>query len=508
MEAPIMQTKKRLWGIIGATLLAGTLIGLIIAANFDFTNIGLADNRPKSVLGSNQAPVDDNFDAAGTGKAFVDVAKRVTPTVVSITSAKVVRVRNNPLFDLFHDDPWGRNDRNNGREFRQQGLGSGVIISDDGYVLTNNHVIQGAEEISVLIDNKEYAAKLVGTDPKTDVAVIKVDAKNLPVVALGNSDDLEVGEWVIAVGNPFSKELAHTVTVGIVSGKGRAPKIGDGSLYYEDFIQTDAAINPGNSGGALVNLRGELVGINTAIVTGGYGGGNVGIGFAIPINLARHVMQSLIDVGRVIRGYIGVDIQRVSDQLAKAYGLPEAQGALVNGIRPNSPAQDAGLKVEDIVIEFDGKKIRDSNHLINLVALYKPGTRVPLTLLRKGKEVRMSIVLGERPEDDQPVKLTSTENDATELGLQVATLTPSLASRYDIDPNEEGVVVTDIDEGSQAAEEGIRVGDLIREVNRQPVTTLAEFRRAMGAAAGDVVLLRVWSSAAKRNLFVALRREN
>jgi len=503
-----MQTMKRSWGIIVATLLAGTIIGLIIAANFDFTNIGFADSRPKTALGSNQAPVEDNFDAINTGKAFVDVAKRVTPTVVSITSAKVVKVRNNPLFDFFHDDSRGRNNRDNNREFRQQGLGSGVIISNDGYVLTNNHVVQGAEEISILIDNKEYAAKIIGTDPKTDVAVVKVDAKNLPMIALGNSDNLEVGEWVIAVGNPFSLELAHTVTAGIVSGKGRAPGIGDGTLQYEDFIQTDAAINPGNSGGALVNLSGELVGINTAIVTGGYGGGNVGVGFAIPINLARNVMQSLIEVGRVVRGYIGVDIQQVDNRLAKAYGLSEPYGALVTGIRPNSPAQDAGLKVEDIVIEVDGKKINNRNHLMNMVASYKPGTRVPITLWRNKKEMKVNLVLGERPEDDQPVRLTNNESNEAQLGLQVATLTPALASRFDIDPDEEGVIVTDMEEGSQAAEEGIRVGDLIREVNRQPVRNLAEFRRTIGAATGDVVLLRVWSNAGKRNLFVALRREN
>lgn len=506
-----MSANKRMWGIVAATLMAGTIIGLVIAANFDFTAVGFADNRPKTVLGSTQAPVEDNFSAMNTGKAFVDVAKRVTPTVVSITSAKVVKVNNpfgsNPLFDFFHDGTRRGND-DNSREYRQQGLGSGVLISNDGYILTNNHVVQGAEEISVLIDNKEYAGKVIGTDPKTDVAVIKVDAKNLPLIALGNSDDLEVGEWVIAVGNPFSLELAHTVTAGIVSGKGRAPGIGDGSLYYEDFIQTDAAINPGNSGGALVNLRGELVGINTAIVTGGYGGGNVGVGFAIPINLARSVMQSLIDVGRVIRGYIGVDIQAVDTQLAKAFGLPETYGALVSGLRPNSPAKDAGLKVEDIVIEVDGKKIRDSRHLINLVASYRPGTRIPVTVWRNAKAQKLSVILAERPEDDQPTKLTSTESNETGLGLQVATLTPSLASRFDLDADESGVVVTDIDRGGQAAQEGISVGDLIREVNHQPVRTVGEFRKAIAAATGDVVLLRVWTSAGKRDFFVALRKEN
>jgi len=500
-----MTTNKKLWATISMTLVAGTIIGLVIAANFNWTSSGIADNRPKTVLGSNQAPVEDTFNALNTGKAFVEVAKRVTPTVVSVTSAKIVKVQN--PFTFFHDEWFGRNRRDNGREFRQQGLGSGVMISPDGYILTNNHVIQEAEEISVLIDKKEYTAKLIGTDPKSDVAVIKIDAKNLPVIALGNSDDLEVGEWVIAVGNPFSQKLAHTVTAGIVSAKGRA-EVGIGEILYEDFIQTDAAINPGNSGGALANLRGELVGINTAIVTGGYGGGNVGVGFAIPINLARQVMQSLIEEGRVIRGYLGIDIQPVDDKLAKAFGLPEPAGAVVNGVREDSPAQDAGLQTEDVITEFDGTKIRDSNHLMNLVASYKPGTRVPVTIWRDGKAKTFQIKLGERPEEDQPAKLTSSEVQEDKLGLQVATLTPSLARQLEIDPDESGVVVTDLEEGGQAAKEGMQVGDLIREVNRQPVRTAVDFRRAVAGATGEVVLLRVTRSAQKRNFFVALRKEN
>lgn len=500
-----MSANKKLWAIISMTLLAGTIIGLVIAANFNWTASGIADSRPKTVLGSTAAPVADSFNALSTGKAFVDVAKRVTPTVVSITSAKVVIVRN-PFSDFFHDNRWGRNPRDNGHEFRQQGLGSGVIISRDGYILTNNHVIQEAEEISVLIDKKEYAAKLIGTDPKTDVAVIKIDAKNLPVIALGNSDDLDVGEWVLAIGNPFSLELAHTVTAGIVSGKGRA-RVGVGDIEYEDFIQTDAAINPGNSGGALVNLRGELVGINTAIVTGGYGGGNVGVGFAIPINLARQIMQSLIDEGRVIRGWLGVRIQTVDEQLAKAFGLPEAAGALVTEVVAGGPAQDAGMKVEDIVTELDGTKIRDSNHLMHLVASYKPGARAPLTVWRNGKVVKIEVKLGERPEEE-PTRLASTPTEENPLGLQVTTLTPALARQLEIDPGETGVVVTDLEEGSQAAREGIGRGDLIREVNRQPVRTAAEFRKAVASTKGDVVLLRVMSRGDKRNFFVALRKEN
>jgi serine protease Do len=504
-----MSTNKKTWAIIVTTLIAGTIIGLVIAANFNWTASGIADQGAETVLGSNQAPLNDNFNALNTGKAFVEVAKRVTPTVVSITSSKMVRV-SSPFSDFFHRNWGGQNQDEDSPGFRQrqQGLGSGVIISADGYILTNNHVIQEAEEISVLIDKKEYKAKLIGTDPKTDVAVVRIEAKNLPVIALGNSDDLEIGEWVIAVGNPFSLELAHTVTAGIVSGKGRAPQDRVGGIEYQDFIQTDAAINPGNSGGALVNLRGELVGINTAIVTGGFGGGNVGVGFAIPINLARQIMQSLIDEGRVIRGYLGVNIQSIDEDMAKAFDLPEPSGALVNSIRPNSPAENAGLKVEDIVTELDGKKIRDSNHLMHLVAGYKPGTRVPITLWRDGKAIKLAVKLAERPDEDRPPQLTGTESEENGLGLQVTTLTPSLARELELDGDDTGVVVTQVDESSQAAKEGIQRGDVIREVNRRPVRSAAEFRRAVSGTTGDRVLLRVWIHSEKRNFFVALRKEN
>lgn len=500
-----MSRNKKLWVVVSATLLAGTIIGLVIAANFNWTASGIAESRPKVALGSADQPLAENFDALSTSKAFVEVAKRVTPTVVSITSAKVIRVRN-PFADFFRDPRWGGNRRDEGQEFRQEGLGSGVIISADGYILTNNHVIQEAEEISVLIDTREYAAKIIGTDPKTDVAVIKIDAKNLPVIALGNSDELEVGEWVLAIGNPFSLRLAHTVTAGIVSGMGRA-RVGVGDIVYEDFIQTDAAINPGNSGGALVNVRGELVGINTAIVSGGQGGGNVGVGFAIPISLARDIMQSLIEQGRVIRGWLGVRIQTVDEQLAKAFGLPKAAGALVTEVFGASPAQEAGLQVEDIVTEFDGTTIRDSNHLMNLVASYKPGTRVPITLLRHGKVARVTVKLGERPEEE-PTRLANTPAAENQLGLRVATLTPALAQEYNVDPDLTGVLVIDVSAGSQAAKEGVRRGDLIREVDRQPVKTADEFRRAVANAKGDVVLLRLLSGAERRNFFVALRKEN
>ena len=500
-----MVSQKRMWMIISATLIVGALMGLVIAANFNWTPMGVAGSPAKAVLGSTAPPVEDTFNSLATGKAFVDVAKRVTPTVVSITSAKMVRVHN-PLSDFFHENLWGRGRPDKDRKERQQGLGSGVIISPDGYILTNNHVIQEAEEISVLLDKKEYAAKLVGTDPKTDVAVIKIDSKNLPVIALGNSDNVDVGEWVLAIGNPFSLELAHTVTAGIVSGNGRA-QVNIGDIEYEDFIQTDAAINPGNSGGALVNLRGELVGINTAIVTGGFGGGSVGVGFAIPINMARQVMQSLIDEGRVIRGYLGVNIQSVDEHLAKAFGLSDISGAVITNVMDESPAGRAGLKVEDIVVEFDGIKIRDHNHLMHLVASYKPGRRVAMTVWRNNRQFKADIVLGERP-DEEPTKLASGPQDESKLGLQVATLTPELIKEYGLQRDDSGVVITGVDDGSQAERANLSEGSVIREVNRQPVETSAEYRQAVAATRGDVVLLRVMDNRTRRNFFVALRKEN
>lgn len=514
----MMLTKRKLWGLTLLTLFAGIILGLVFASNLDWTKAGYAYiDRPKETapakgesvkIGSNEPSLPDNVDLLGTGKAFVQVTQRVMPTVVSITSAKVVRV-NNPLSEFFHDEWWGRSFRDRRerpREYRQEGLGSGVIISTDGYILTNNHVIREAEEISVLVDEKEYKAQVIGTDPKTDLAVIKIDAKKLPVAKLGNSDQLEVGEWVLAIGNPFSLKLQHSVTAGIVSGKGRT-EVEVGDIEYEDFIQTDAAINPGNSGGALVNLRGELVGINTAIVSSGWGGGNLGIGFAIPINLASQIMEQLIESGRVVRGWLGVNLNpSMDEELAQAMGLPSTEGALISDVLPNTPAEKAGLREGDFIVEFDGKTIQSHTQLIHLVAGYKPGARVPVKVIRSGSEKIMTVTLGERPDQPQAQLSSPSGPMESQFGFEVSNLTDALAAQYDIEV-ESGVVVVEVQSGSAADKEGIRAGDVIREANKAPVRSVREFKAILSRTKiGDVILLRL--ARGKNNFFVALKAEN
>jgi serine protease Do len=513
-----MTSKRKIWILTAVTLLSGVILGLVVASNFNWTATGVAKSGYDAMgvareagsvkIGADKPGLAAHLDLINTGKAFVEVAQQVMPTVVSVTSSKVVRVRN-PFSEFFHEDWFGRSfrdpgKRGNQREQRQQGLGSGVIISPDGYILTNNHVIREAEEISVLLDKKEYKAKVIGTDSKTDLAVIRIDAKNLPVVKLGNSDALEVGEWVLAIGNPFSLQLQHSVTAGIVSGKSRT-NVGIGDIDYEDFIQTDAAINPGNSGGALVNLRGELVGINTAIVANSWGGGNLGIGFAIPINLAKQIMEQLIAGGKVVRGWLGVSIQTANEEMAKELNLPSTDGALVSDVIPKSPADAAGINDGDFIVEFDGKKIYDSNQLMHLIAGYKPGARAMLKLFRNGREKNLTVTLAERL--DQPeTRLTSSGKTENSLGLEVMNLTDELAREYEIEA-EDGVVVVGVKEGGVAEKEGVQEGDLIREVNRESVRTVRDFNRIVGQLkAGETVLLRVIRG--ENKFFVALKVQN
>lgn len=498
--------KRKIWILTAIALLAGVILGLGVASNFNWTNSGIARETPMTTANveAEKPALKDHLDLINTGKAFVDVAKQVMPTVVSVSSTKVVRGRG-PFSEFFHEDWFGRQFRRPQREQRQEGLGSGVIISPDGYILTNNHVVKEAEDIAVLMDRKEYKAKVIGFDPKTDLAVIKIDEKNLPVIKLGDSDQLEVGEWVLAIGNPFSLQLQHSVTAGIVSGKGRN-QVGIGDIDYEDFIQTDAAINPGNSGGALVNLRGELVGINTAIVANSWSGGNLGIGFAIPINLARQIMEQLIVSGKVVRGWLGVYIQTPNESMAKELELPSIAGALVSDVSANSPAAKAGIKDGDFIIELDGKKISDSNQLMHLIATYKPGARLGVKLFRDGREKMLSVTLGERPEEDDTPRLTSANDQINRLGIDVSNLTAELAKEFEITATA-GVIVTAVEEGSVAEEDGVQVGDLILEVNRETVRSIREFNRIIAnSKPGDTVLLRLLRG--ENKFFVALKVEN
>jgi len=379
------------------------------------------------------------------------------------------------------------------RPFKQRSLGSGFIINRDGYILTNNHVIENADEIVVkTADEKEYKAKVVGRDPKTDIAVIKIDdAKDLTAVTMGDSDDLRVGEWLMAIGNPFG--LEHTVTAGIVSAKGRF--IGQGS--YDNFIQTDAAINPGNSGGPLINLKGDVVGINTAIFS--RSGGNIGIGFAIPVNVAKDLLPELEEKGRVTRGWLGVMIQRVTPDIAESLGLGQARGALVADVAKDGPALEAGLKVGDVIVEFDGHTIKESTELPMLVARTAVGKTVTLKVIRDKNTQSFSVKIGELKEEEATVASGKEQG----FGLTVQPLTPEIADSLGLGSDVKGVVVSGVESGSSADEAGIRRGDVILEVNREPVKDLASYRKALSASKGKSVLFLVRRG--ENTIFMALK---
>jgi serine protease Do len=501
-----MKNSNRKNLVVLLSVLFGIAVGLVLASNFNWTNNGLASQASAPASNSSNSPPQPiNSDLESTSRAFVEIAKRVTPTVVSITSEKTVRV-NSPFSNFFHKDDFFRRffpDEGDGREYTQRGLGSGVIVSADGYILTNFHVVKDADQINVVIDRKEYDAQIVGNDAATDIAVIKIDAKNLPAATIGDSDKLEVGELVLAVGSPFDLRLQHTVTSGIISAKGRALNIG-GELTYQDFIQTDAAINPGNSGGALVNIHGELIGINTAIYAGNTGG-NLGIGFAIPINLASRVKDDLIAHGKVYRGYLGVWIATPDAELGEALNLKDNRGAVVNEVAKGSPADRAGIRKYDVIIEIEGKPIDDSQMLTNLIASYEPGATVNLKVIRDGKTRDVSVKLDERKEEaPAPTQLSQRNATSVEkLGLQVSELTRRLQDEFGYE-GESGVVVTDVREGSPAAEKGLARGDLIREANRRSISSVRDFEQVIESiSADDIVLLQVQRG--NRNFFIAMR---
>ncbi|HUU52600.1 MAG TPA: DegQ family serine endoprotease [Candidatus Heimdallarchaeota archaeon] len=431
-------------------------------------------------------------------KAFEESAANVSASVVSIFAEQTVQTQSpfglpdDAFKDFFGEDFFRRffgtpAPRDEKRTVRS--LGSGVIVTKDGYILTNNHVVANAEKLSVVIgDNKTYEAKVIGTDPPTDVAVIKVNANNLPAAKLGNSNDVKVGQWVIAVGNPF--QLFHTVTHGIISAKGRSSV---GLADYEDFFQTDASINPGNSGGALADMEGYVIGINTAIASPS--GGNVGIGFAIPINMAKKVMEDLISKGEVTRGYIGLVPQDINEDLAKALKLSGTEGVLVGDVDRAGPADKGGIRRGDVIVEFDGKKVETSTQLRNMAAQANPGTPVKIGLLRDGKKVEVKVTLGERPKESAgsqaPQEPQAEAQTSQKLGLSVQTLTPDIAEQLGYQ-KDSGVIVTDVFSGSPAEEAGLQRGDLIKEVNRKEVRTVQDFEKEINdLKSGDVVALLV-----------------
>ncbi len=412
-------------------------------------------------------------------RAFELVAKTAIPAVVNISTEIVVKQRlsmgNDPFFkffgkdwfDFFFGGPQGPRER----EFVQRALGTGVIITKDGYILTNFHVVKDASKIKVKLKNgKTYKAKVIGVDPKTDLALIKIDAKNLPAAVLGDSDKIKVGDWAIAIGNPFG--LNHTLTVGIISAKGRSGIMNDASKY-ENFIQTDASINPGNSGGPLLNIQGEVIGINTAIASPS--GGNVGIGFAIPINMAKKIMKQLKEKGKVERGWLGINIQDLTEDLAKFFKVKPNSGVLVADVVKNSPAKKAGFKSGDIIIEFDGVKITDSNKLRNIVAETPPYTKVKVKIIRKGKKKTLTVKLGKLPDNEEDLISSKNPVKSEWLGMRTSDITPNIARKFNVDEDESGVIVTFIKEGSVAAVNGLRPGDIIKQINNTKIKDMDDY---------------------------------
>jgi len=468
--------------LIGLLCLA--LAGVLYLGHGRFTEFALADG---------QALVGPEFeDLEKQNRAYEKIAQTVTPAIVNIRTTQVIRVQQSPFFAdpffrQFFGDMFGQFAIP--REHREHSLGSGVIVSPDGYIVTNNHVVAKATEIEVMLsDRRVFKARIVGTDPRSDIAVIKVDAKGLPTVPWGDSNSLKPGAIVMAFGNPFG--LNFTVTRGSVNAVGRS---GLGIEDYEDFIQTDAAINPGNSGGALVNVRGQVVGINTAILspTQGIGGrgGWAGVGFAIPSNTVRNIMESIIRTGKVQRGYMGITPGDLNPALARQFKVPDVSGVLVNQVEPDGPADRAGLKQGDVIRTLNGQSVDGVARFRAMVAGMKPGTEVTLGILRDGKAETLKITLGEQP--SAVAALGGEGRGATEgtlRGIAVQNLTPSIREQLGLPASVRGVVISDLDSESPAARAGLQPGDVIQSINREPVTSAAEFNRWAARATGEVLL--------------------
>ena len=482
----------------GIFLLSGIIVGIIFSSRLDWLPSATSAPMENAV-----API-----SGTTPPNFVSVVKAVMPAVVNIATTRMVKqggqmpgpTMDDPLFRQFFGEEFFHRFQAP-RDRRESSLGSGVIVDSTGYIVTNNHVVAKADEIKVLLnDKREFTGKVVGTDPKSDLAVIKINAKDLPVIPWGDSDKLEVGEYVLAIGNPFG--LNQTVTQGIVSAVGRANV---GIADYEDFIQTDAAINPGNSGGALVNSHGQLVGINTAIFS--RSGGYMGIGFAVPSNMTRTVMDSLLKGGKVVRGWLGVSIQDVTPDLAKQFGLKDSRGALVSEIIPDSPAAAAGIQSGDVITAFNGKTVESTSILRNTVAQTPVGKTVKVELLREKKSMSIDVKITEQPKDIAQVDGETVQGDGTNTalaGVEVRNLTPQIARQLGLPPGTTGVVIAGVEQGSTAEEAGLQEGDVIMEINRQPVRNIGDFKRLSSKLSKkDSTLLLI--NRQGRKLFLAIQ---
>jgi serine protease Do len=477
-----MQNDRKILGwALSALLMVGSLAGGLVLAQSGRTTTPAA-----APAASVQSPEIVGPLVPATG--FSPIVKKTGPSVVSITSTSIMKAADDgdSLSQLFRgfpgfempDNPQFRGPR------KQQAAGSGVIMTSDGYILTNHHVVDSATKVHVVLsDKREFDAKVVGTDSDADIAVIKVDATGLPAVTIGDSSRVEVGDVALAIGNPFA--LGQTVTMGIVSALGRT---GLGIEAYENFIQTDAAVNPGNSGGALVNTRGELIGINTAILS--ESGGNQGIGFAIPSNMARSLMNQIKDHGKVTRGYIGIVPQDLTPQLASSFGIKDTKGALVSFVEDNSPAANAGMQRGDVIREVNGKAINDQGELRNQIAELEPGNTLSLKVLRNGAEKTLSVKVAARPVEtaskSAPVPDAGTSG---KLGVAIQDLNPQIARQLGLPPSVTGVVVTQVQPDSPAADAGLKRGDVVQEVNRQPVKSASDFKNAVSQSAKSFLLL-------------------
>ncbi|NJD63292.1 MAG: DegQ family serine endoprotease [Deltaproteobacteria bacterium] len=477
-------------------LLAAVAAGLVISAAFNLPPIsnalflGNKDKDPAvpTTQAARMVPVD-----------IPTLFKEVSPAVVNISTTQVVRFNRPRMRSPFgqqdpFEDFWNNFFGNMPREQKRRSLGSGFIVSEDGYILTNNHVVEKADEITVtLLDKEEFKAQVVGNDPKTDIALIKIAAgKKLPFVRLGDSEKLAIGEWVLAIGNPFG--LGHTVTAGIVSAKGRI--IGSGP--YDDFIQTDASINPGNSGGPLFNLRGEVVGINTAIIQGGQG-----IGFATPIHLAKAILGQLKEKGKVTRGWLGVYIQKLTPDMAESLNVPGRKGALVADVTKDGPAAKAGIRSGDVIVAFNGKTVSDEHELPQIVAAVPPGKKVDVKVIREGKEVSIPVTVGEM--EGEPGKRAGAPDLTKGLGLTVQDITPEVARHLEIE-NRKGVLVTSVEPGSPADDAGFQEGDVVRQINREAVANAAEFQKSMKKVKSEKTVLFLVERGDAR-LFLAVKNK-
>lgn len=497
-----MKQSKLKTGLLAAALVAGISALAGLAPSIEAQQ----EARPIDRLSSSDRAAVESIRHFSDG--FAAVASLVTPSVVTITTQGEVQAANqspfpmnDPLLQRFFGDFFRNPQQGQGRTVPLNGLGSGVVIREDGYIVTNNHVIRGADEFTVTFhDGEEMAAELVGTDPRSDLAVLKVNATDLPAVELADSDDVRIGEWVLAVGSPFSANLSTTVTAGIVSAVGRSSV---GLNQYEDYIQTDASINPGNSGGALVNLYGEVVGINTAIAS--RGGGSNGIGFSIPSNMVSDISTKLITDGRVSRGYLGVQINDVDPDLAEAMGAKGAQGAFVQAVQDGTPAYDAGIKDGDIIVELDGQELKDSNDLRFRVAQIPPGTMVSVKVLRDGREKDLFVELAEYEDNPTAAVADPNESHNESLGLTVEPITPQVQRQLNLQ-NPDGLVITSVSPRGPAAEKGLRTGDVILEINRKAIGSLREYREVLSNAPENKPVLFLIQRG-EATTFVAVRPE-